>query len=230
MALVKNIIKTRWARSKDNSYIEFENLAWLYNRVINYWMWNLSNEEFDNTVMKTGGEYIDKQGKLHKIHTLAPEDVQHIFEGILPSYTQPYVKSKAVITGRKENKIENYPIMNAIVSKTNKDRFFWEANEVGNDLAKKYSVIEKNISSMNEKDRQVLKESTEYKMYKDYKRIRENVFEERKRKLAEIDKYKSTNLLTKEQKKKLIQKKYNEINSLYDNWINKYHIKSLQRK
>lgn len=222
--------KTRWARSKDNSYVEFENLAWLYNRVINYWMWNLSNEEFDKELMRTGGEYVDKQGKLHKIHTLAPEDVQHIFEGTLPSYTQQYIKAKAVITGRKENKIENYPIMNAIVSKTNKDRFFWEANEVGNDLAKKYSVIEKNISSMNEKDRQVLKESTEYKMYKDYKKIRESVFEQRKRKLAEIDKYKSTNLLTQEQKDKLIQKKYNEINSLYNNWINKYHIKSLQRK
>lgn len=226
----KEYHKTRWARSKDNSYVEFENLAWLYNRAINHWMWNLSNEEFDKELMKTGGEYVDKQGKLHKIHTLAPEDIQHIFEGILPSYTQPYVKAKAVITGRKENKIENYPIMNAIISKTNKERFFWEANEVGNDLAKKYSVIEKNISSMNEKDKQLLKENTEYKMYKDYKKIRESVFKQRAKKLSEIDKYKSTNLLTQEQKKKLIQKKYNEINNLYDNWINKYHIKSLQRK
>lgn len=226
----KEYHKTRWARSKDNSYIEFEYLAWLYNRTINYWMWSLSKEEFDKELMRTGGEYVDKQGKLHKIHTLAPEDIQHIFEGFIPSFVQPYVKARAVITGRKENKIENYPIMNAIISKTNKEKFFWEANEVGNDLVKKYSVVEKNMSSMNEKDKQVLKENTEYKMYKDYKKIRENVFKQRAKKLSEIDKYKSTNLLTQEQKKKLIQKKYKEINSLYDNWINKYHIKSLQRK
>lgn len=219
--------KTRASRTRGEyrTYGWSRALATAYNKLMNSSLRGVSKDEYQRLIESKNGTIISGE----KLITVAPEDMQYIFSGLLPMYSNILTSTEDFVKSRKAVSLSNLPIIsNAIASRESKERDFWQANAVGEQLEERYKSVKKNINSYSEKDLQQLQKDEYYKMFVAYDNQRANVLKERKKIKEQIDKIQKSKVLPRRQREELIEKKYDKINHLWDNWIKEYHIKSLE--
>ena len=233
--------KTRIARSKgeDKNYWMFEKAAEGYNIGLNralYFLQNLITLNWSNLFMGINNEeleklFMDSNGQYNgtKFHTIAPEDLQHLFEGYVPSFSQLVFKGVDLITGRKDaTKLMNYPIVNAISSKPQKENRFWETVNALDEITEKWKKDKENMKNYTDKQRQKVQSNIGYKIFEDWSSQRKSVMARRKQLSETIKAIEESKIYSEQQKRERTDKLYKQINSLNDNLIKKYNMVSLK--
>lgn len=227
--------QTRAAREKtDKTYQMYSAMAEGWNRMfgtpgfMDFSLLMLNSEEYQNAIESKNGLYVDKDGKMHKMKTITGNDVQHVLESLNPFLTQTTGKTIDFFSGKKEQIPSNFPGTNIILSHLNKDQYFWEAYGVGSDLTDKYADYEKTKKGRDSESRERLESTSEYKMFKDFQRKKDEIFDKRTKLMGDIEKINNSDMIPYSKKREMTYKKYLEINHLWDDYIDKWHIKSLE--
>lgn len=159
--------KTRASRTRGEyrTYGWSRALATAYNKLMNSSLQGVSKDEYQRLIESKNGTIISGE----KLITVAPEDIQYIFSGLLPMYSNMLTSTEDFVKSRKAVSLSNLPIIsNAIASRGNDERDFWQANAVGEQLEARYKSVKKNINSYSEKDLEQLQKDEYYKMFVAY--------------------------------------------------------------
>ena len=241
--------KTRAGRSPsyDNTYIASELLAEGYNKILNWDLMGKNKIDYLDAISDKKGNIVSDSGKLNKLRTLAPEDIQYIAQQYVPYFTG--VVGKAVDVGnmvikkafgddagykgrdgqgqtlqqakeetRKDSKVKVPLYDDPIIT-----RAYSTINKEVKRLETKYKDIkEKDLSEVS---KQALEKNSEYQAYKTIKRKSKKIRNEAKKIDTEIENLQKSDMPDKKQKVLELQHKKNH---LWDNWINDNDLKALK--